>query len=91
MYAGHRFIDVLMHGWDLAVAEHQDTRMDPSLVEACSAVIEPQLDQLKASGAFGIEVAVPPDADPQTRLLAVLGRKAPGTLLPADIARKGGA
>src|SRR5438105_3502609 len=75
VYAGHRFIDVLIHGWDLAVATHQDTRMDPSLVEACLAVIEPQLDQLKASGAFGIEVAVPADADPQTRLLAVLGSR----------------
>ena len=76
VYAGHRFIDVLIHGWDLAVATRQDTRMDPSLVEACFAVIEPQLDQLKASGAFGTDVVVPADADPQTRLLAVLGRKA---------------
>src|SRR5207237_10764005 len=72
VYAGHRFIDVLIHGWDLAVATHQDTRMDPSLVEACFAVLEPQFDQLKASGAFGTDVAVPADADPQTRLLAML-------------------
>jgi uncharacterized protein (TIGR03086 family) len=76
VYAGHRFIDVLIHGWDLAVATRQDTRMDPSLVEACFAVLEPQFDQLKASGAFGGEVAVPADADPQTRLLAMLGRTA---------------
>jgi uncharacterized protein (TIGR03086 family) len=76
VYAGHRFIDVLIHGWDLAVATRQDTRMDPSLVEACFVVLEPQFDQLKASGAFGGEVAVPADADPQTRLLAMLGRTA---------------
>src|ERR1700693_2641419 len=43
VYAGHRFIDVLIHGWDLAVATRQDTRMDPRLVEACFAIIEPQL------------------------------------------------
>ena len=86
VYAGHRFIDVLIHGWDLAVATRQDTRMDPSLVEACFAVLEPQLDQLQASGAFGTEVAVPADADPQTRLLAVLGRRE-----SAEIAPTGGA
>ena len=86
VYAGHRFIDVLIHGWDLAVATRQDTRMDPSLVEACFAVLEPQFDQLKASGAFGTEVAVPADADPQTRLLAMLGRRE-----SAEIAPTGGA
>jgi len=82
VYAGHRFIDVLIHGWDLAVATRQDTRMDPSLVEACFAVLEPQFDQLKASGAFGPEVAVPADADPQTRLLAMLGRRESAEISP---------
>ena len=86
VYAGHRFIDVLIHGWDLAVATRQNTRMDPSLVEACLAVLEPQFDQLKASGAFGTDVAVPADADPQTRLLAMLGRRQ-----SAEIAPTGGA
>ena len=86
VYAGHRFIDVLIHGWDLAVATRQDTRMDPSLVEACFAVLEPQFDQLKASGAFGTDVVVPADADPQTRLLAMLGRRE-----SAEIAPTGGA
>jgi hypothetical protein len=31
---------------------------------------------LKGSGAFGGDVEVPPDADLQTRLLALLGRRA---------------
>jgi uncharacterized protein (TIGR03086 family) len=86
VYAGHRFIDVLIHGWDLAAATRQDTRMDPSLVAACFAVLEPQLNQLQASGAFGTEAAVPADADPQTRLLALLGRRE-----SAEIAPTGGA
>src|SRR5205814_5049253 len=68
VYAGHRFIDVLIHGWDLAIATHQDTRMDPSLLEACFAVLAPQLDQLRASGAFGTQLFVPAAADPQTRM-----------------------
>src|SRR5664279_760261 len=35
VYAGHRFIDVLVHGWDLAAATGQATDLDPQLVEAC--------------------------------------------------------
>jgi uncharacterized protein (TIGR03086 family) len=76
VYAGHRFIDVLIHGWDLAVATDQDTTLDTGLVQACLAVLEPQLEQLKASGAFGEHVDVPPEADVQTRLLGMLGRRA---------------
>jgi uncharacterized protein (TIGR03086 family) len=76
VYAGHRFIDVLIHGWDLATATHQDATLDAPLVAGCWAVIEPQAGLLKASGMFGTDVDVPPTADPQTRLLAALGRKA---------------
>jgi len=76
VYAGHRFIDVLIHGWDLAVATGQDTRLDPELVETCWEIVRPQLELLQGSGAFGTEVEVPDDADSQTRLLAVLGRSA---------------
>jgi len=75
IYAGHRFIDVLIHGWDLAKATDQDTRLDPELVDACWEVITPQLDLLKGSGMFGSEINVADDADPQTKLLAVLGRR----------------
>lgn len=74
VYAGHRFLDVLIHGWDLAVATGQDARLDPELVDACAAVIAPQADLLKGSGMFGGDVVVPPGADAQTKLLAQLGR-----------------
>jgi uncharacterized protein (TIGR03086 family) len=76
VYAGHRLIDVLIHGWDLAKATGQDTTLDPELVNACFEVIKPQLDLLKASGMFGTEVKVADDADHQTKLLALLGRHA---------------
>jgi uncharacterized protein (TIGR03086 family) len=76
VYCGHRFIDVLVHGWDVAKSTGQDTTLDPALVEACWAVVEPQLEQLEASGAFGTEVDVGDDADLETKLLAVLGRRA---------------
>lgn len=77
VYAGHRLIDVLIHGWDLAVATGQDTALHPELVEACLAVVEPQADLLRASGGFGSHVDVPIGADAQTRLLALLGRRSP--------------
>jgi len=75
VYAGHRFIDVLIHGWDLAKATGQDTTLDAGLVEACLAVVEPQVDMMRASGSFGPRVDIAPGADPQTHLLALLGRR----------------
>ena len=74
VYAGHRLIDVLIHGWDLATASGQDPTLDDELVEACRQVAEPQVGQLRASGAFAGGQPVPPDASAQARLLAMLGR-----------------
>ena len=76
IYAGHRFVDVLIHGWDLAKATGQDTTLPADLVEACFEVVEPQKDLLSASGMFGSDVKVPDGADRQTQLLAELGRRA---------------
>jgi uncharacterized protein (TIGR03086 family) len=74
VYAGHRFLDVLVHGWDLAVATGQDCTLDPQLMQACRQVIEPQLEAFRSAGALGPQVAVPADAGAQTRFLALLGR-----------------
>ena len=74
VYLGHRFIDVFVHGWDVAKATGQDTKLDPELVEACWDVIEPQKDLLLGSGAFGADHTMPPGADRQTALLTLLGR-----------------
>ncbi len=52
VYAGHRFIDVLIHGWDLAAATGQDRTLDPKLVEACWDVVQPQAELLQGSGMF---------------------------------------
>jgi uncharacterized protein (TIGR03086 family) len=76
VYCGHRFLDVLIHGWDVARSTGQDTVLDPELVEACFEVLEPQVEMLVASGMFGTSQEVGADADRETRLLAVLGRRA---------------
>jgi uncharacterized protein (TIGR03086 family) len=75
VYAGHRFLDVLVHGWDLAVATGQGADLDPGLMQACREVIEPQVAAFRAAGVFGDELPVPPDATDQQRFLAMLGRK----------------
>jgi uncharacterized protein (TIGR03086 family) len=75
VYAGHRYIDVLIHGWDLAVGTSQETKLPPELVDACIEIIEPQIEMLEGSGAFGTKVEVGADANAQTRLLAMLGRR----------------
>jgi uncharacterized protein (TIGR03086 family) len=74
VYAGHRFIDVFVHGYDIAAATGQDCELDPQLAEACWDVVEPQLAVLRASGMFGSEPPGPLPTDPQRRLLVALGR-----------------
>ena len=66
--------DVFMHSWDLARATGQDDTLDP---ERCAMMLEgmqPFDDALRASGQYGRRVEVAADADPQTRLLAFIGR-----------------
>jgi uncharacterized protein (TIGR03086 family) len=75
VYAGHRFIDVLVHGWDLAVATGQDTTLDPELVGAAYELIQGQADMIRASGMFGEDLPVSADAGAQSRLLAFIGRQ----------------
>ncbi len=74
VYAGHRFLDVLIHGWDLAVATGQEPTLPADLVTGCWHVLEPQLDMLRASGMFGADLQISANADSETRLLRTLGR-----------------
>jgi uncharacterized protein (TIGR03086 family) len=74
VYAGHRFFDVFIHGWDLAAATGQDTTLDADLMQACWEVIEPQLEAFRGAGAIAAPRPAGPDASDQTRFLAALGR-----------------
>ena len=75
VYCGHRLLDVLIHGWDIATATGQDAVLDAELVEACWVIVAAERDMFTGSGMFGTEQEVGPGADRQTALLAVLGRR----------------
>ena len=74
-YASQLFMDTLIHGWDIAKGTGQDTRLDPELVSACLPIAEELTRQFRTAGVFGEDLPVAPDADPQTRLLALVGRR----------------
>src|SRR6478735_11826839 len=57
VYAGHRFVDVLIHGWDLATATGQPSPVTPELAAACWEGVEPQKSVLRGSGMFGADQA----------------------------------
>ena len=67
--------DVLVHTWDLARATGLDESLDADEVHRLLAGMEPVDDLLRESGHYGPRVAVPDDADEQTRLIAFTGRQ----------------
>lgn len=76
---GMACMDIFIHGWDLAKATGQDTKLDPRLVDAChgmmAAMPAAQLVGARRQGAFGPEVKVPPTASTQDKLLGLTGRR----------------
>lgn len=75
-YCQEMTLDLTVHAWDLARGIQADERLAEGLVRDVLAFIEPQVEQLAGTGLFAPPVAVGDDADPQTRLLALLGRRA---------------
>ena len=73
-----RFIlgDVFIHTWDLSRATGQDERLDPTMVAAMLEGLAAMGDMLEQSGQYSARVAVADDADDQTKLLALTGRRA---------------
>ena len=68
--------EVLIHGWDLAVATGQDYSAEPAAVEACTTFVVDFTRQMPEArnGTFGPEVPVPDDAPPFDRVLGLTGR-----------------
>ena len=75
-YASQLFLDTLIHGWDIAKGTGQDTRLDAELVSACLPIAQELTRQFRSAGVFGDDLPVGTNADPQTRLLALVGRRA---------------
>jgi uncharacterized protein (TIGR03086 family) len=71
--------EVLVHGWDLAVATGQEYRPDPVSALACLEFVGDRSDEPADAnpGLFGPVVPVPADAPVFDRLLGATGR-APG-------------
>jgi uncharacterized protein (TIGR03086 family) len=75
-YVNEMFIDLAIHGWDLARGIGADEAIDPEFVEVLYARAAPMEDDLKSYGVYGGKVTPPEAADPQTKLLAIFGRVA---------------
>ena len=66
--------DLVLHGWDLAQATGQELKCDDELAAAVAAGCRSTAEMARSMGLFGPEVAVPADASPLARALAVSGR-----------------
>jgi uncharacterized protein (TIGR03086 family) len=68
--------DQIIHTWDLASSIDADTALPDELVEFASATLTPLAEAWRQAGVLGPPVDVQDDADAQTKLLAMLGRRA---------------
>jgi uncharacterized protein (TIGR03086 family) len=73
-YCWEATVDLAVHGWDLAKGIGADHDMSDDLAATLLRVVEPQIKYWHGTGIFDPPVPVPADADPQTRLVALLGR-----------------
>lgn len=75
-YCQEMTLDLAVHAWDLARGIGADDHLDEDLVRGVLRFVQPQAEQLAGTGLFAAPIEVSDDADPQTRLLALLGRRA---------------
>jgi uncharacterized protein (TIGR03086 family) len=74
-YIGQLTADHVIHAWDLARGIGGDERLDPELVEFVHTFLAPQIEGWRDAGVFAPPVEIPADADLQTKLLALTGRR----------------
>ncbi|MFD3488191.1 TIGR03086 family metal-binding protein [Streptomyces sp. NPDC058665] len=75
-YCAQMVLDAVVHTWDLSRGIGVNERLPGPLVDFALTEVEPYAGALSASGMFDAPLEPPPDADAQTRLLAMLGRGA---------------
>ncbi|MFD8828262.1 TIGR03086 family metal-binding protein [Streptomyces sp. NPDC059605] len=74
-YCAQMVTDAVVHAWDLSRAIGADERLPAQLVGFARREVGPYAKDLSGSGLFAPPVGTPADADPQTELLALLGRR----------------
>jgi len=75
-YASQLIVDLTVHAWDLARGIGADDQLDRELVEVCYNAVVPMEPMLRSSGLFGERIDVGDQADTQSKLLGLLGRRA---------------
>ncbi len=68
--------DLLVHAWDLGQGLRCTLLMEPDVAEAVYQNTLPKVESMASGSLFAPPVTVPEDADIQTKLLALMGRKA---------------
>jgi uncharacterized protein (TIGR03086 family) len=68
------YVEVMLHGWDLAKGTGQDLEYDDEAVERALEILDQIGEQGRSGGAFGPEVQVADDASPFAKVLAKSGR-----------------
>lgn len=73
-YLEHRWVDLVVHAWDLAVATDQDPALPDDLVVEALDLMLAQEEEVRASDVFGPAIDVGGAASAIDRLVAFLGR-----------------
>lgn len=74
-YCAHRFVDLVIHGWDLAAAVGAEYRIPADMIEAVHRIVDPMMGELRDAGMFADAIEAAEEADEQTKLLAWFGRR----------------
>ncbi|RYV49603.1 TIGR03086 family metal-binding protein [Pengzhenrongella frigida] len=74
-YLDEMVTDLAIHGWDLAIALHVDETIDPLTVDRLLIEWTGRASELPHP-LFGEPLPSEPTDDPQTKLLAIFGRRA---------------
>ncbi|GAA5012670.1 TIGR03086 family metal-binding protein [Streptomyces siamensis] len=74
-YCAQMTADLVVHAWDLSRAIGVDEQLPADLVALTMREVAPYVARLAESGLFAEPVQPPPEADEQTKLLCLLGRR----------------
>lgn len=67
--------DLIVHRWDLARSQGREARFDEQELALLDASVDAWGEHAYAPGIFGPPLEAPEGADPQTRVLARMGRR----------------